>query len=935
MTKRHFTKKALLMSILSLVLCISMLVGTTFAWFTDSVTSSGNIIKSGKLEVGMYWADGTQAVPTAKEGWTDASKGAIFNYDNWEPGYVEVRHIKIANEGTLALKYKVNIVANGEVSDLADVIDVYYVDPALQIADRSELTEGKKLGTLTEVLAALGQTGNGTLKAGQVDTITIALKMQETAGNEYQEKSIGTDFSIQLVATQLTYEGDDFDNQFDKDALFPGTSNNQTLGADDVILTTEGENKSVVKLNGELVNDLLGDDVTDVMLDVSLPEITEDDEGNVSVLFSKFEVVDQDGKAISLEDSPIAIPVKLFVGEEYANKYATIKHDGVLIATGLIDADGYISYNTTHFCTITLDITEEAPKLQISDLKVEAVSDPTTLVTVLVGNHYYTVSQGMINSWKTLSNKEQIVADIYCPEDLIAYAMMHNNGDITMDSGVHTDLTIKNDLNFAGYNWIPIGRFFTNIHGEGKTISNLNNSFFGCVYDCHIDDLTLMNVNASGSLSGVVAKQLAGDVFISNLTIAGTNTVTYVKDNAVNWPEEGTGVGAICGLSLIAYSGNGRVDITVTGTIDVYYNDVVYGNNTNLENLTFTPELGLNVYKPNQNVTIVLDNGAINVHGRGYKVAPLYVNSAADLLNAIENQTIIMMSDITLEEEFVVPAGVTIVGNGYHINGTVYAGGDLTFEGHVKIAAFSASYYDRVITILEGACLEITGGGRVSVAYGNVFNIYGTIANAKEADKTTLQPSLIIPAGISITGGSDATMNVINAYVKVGSTTSKNSAADGTFTFNFENSIVEFTKDFAFAEPTNNKAPTFKMNIKDSVVTTGTKFTLCAPDTTVVLDNSTLTASTYFRNSGELTLKNGSTLTASTIQFGENGGNNGTTIVDNTTLSITASSTGHALDGKGTGSIVVKNGGNASVTYYKGITVDCDDLSTFTGTEVK
>ena len=89
--------KAMLMSILSLVLCISMLVGTTFAWFTDSVTSSGNIIKSGKLKVGMYWADGTEAVPTENDGWTNAADGAIFTYDNWEPGYVEVRHIKIAN----------------------------------------------------------------------------------------------------------------------------------------------------------------------------------------------------------------------------------------------------------------------------------------------------------------------------------------------------------------------------------------------------------------------------------------------------------------------------------------------------------------------------------------------------------------------------------------------------------------------------------------------------------------------------------------------------------------------------------------------------------------------------------------------------------------------------------------------------------------------
>ena len=222
MTKKYSTKKALVASLLSLVLCFSMLIGTTFAWFTDSVTSANNIIKSGNLDIEMYWAEGTEDPDNVS--WTDASTGAIFNYDNWEPGYVEVRHIKIANEGTLALKYKVQIVANGEVSDLADVIDVYYVDPAIQVADRAALANAPKLGTLTEVLAGLGESGNGTLEADTADTITIALKMQESAGNEYQNKSIGTSFSIQLLATQLTSESDSFDNQYDADAKYPGVA---------------------------------------------------------------------------------------------------------------------------------------------------------------------------------------------------------------------------------------------------------------------------------------------------------------------------------------------------------------------------------------------------------------------------------------------------------------------------------------------------------------------------------------------------------------------------------------------------------------------------------------------------------------------------------------------------------------------------------------
>ena len=159
-------RKALISSLLAFVLCFSMLIGTTFAWFTDSVTSSGNIIQTGTLDVEMYYADGTKAIPTAYTGegaWADASQGAIFNYELWEPGYTEVRHIQIKNVGTLALKYKIIIVANGDVSELADVVDVYYMDPAEQIANRDALADKRPMSNLTTALAGMDSSANGVL----------------------------------------------------------------------------------------------------------------------------------------------------------------------------------------------------------------------------------------------------------------------------------------------------------------------------------------------------------------------------------------------------------------------------------------------------------------------------------------------------------------------------------------------------------------------------------------------------------------------------------------------------------------------------------------------------------------------------------------------------------------------------------------------------
>ncbi len=214
MKKQLSTKKALIASILTLCMCFAMLVGTTFAWFTDSVTSSGNVIKTGTLKVGFYWSEAYNVDPaTAK--WENAKDGAIFNDDKWEPGYTVARHLKIVNEGTLALKYQLAIIPHGEVSKLADVIDVYYVDGATKIENRTEL--GKRIGTLAQLI----ETGihSDALPQGKDYTATIVLKMQETAGNEYQNLSIGSDFSIQLLATQYTYEPDSFDDQYDVGAF--------------------------------------------------------------------------------------------------------------------------------------------------------------------------------------------------------------------------------------------------------------------------------------------------------------------------------------------------------------------------------------------------------------------------------------------------------------------------------------------------------------------------------------------------------------------------------------------------------------------------------------------------------------------------------------------------------------------------------------------
>jgi len=217
MTKTKTTKRALISSVLALFLCFTMLLGTTFAWFTDSVTSAGNIIQSGNLDVALYYADGTKDIPADDStDWKDASKGAIYNSNVWEPGYTDAKHLKVSNEGSLALKYQLSIVPNGEATKLASVIDVYYIKDGSKVADRTALDAYKPMGTLADLINK--GIAAGSLAEGEDYTATLVLKMQETAGNEYQELSIGADFAVRLMATQDTVEADSFDDQYDVNA---------------------------------------------------------------------------------------------------------------------------------------------------------------------------------------------------------------------------------------------------------------------------------------------------------------------------------------------------------------------------------------------------------------------------------------------------------------------------------------------------------------------------------------------------------------------------------------------------------------------------------------------------------------------------------------------------------------------------------------------
>lgn len=226
------TKKSLLFSALALLLSVSMLIGGTFAWFTDSVTSFANKIQSGTLKVDLELLD----KETGEWNSLKATQAPIFDYDKWEPGYIDTKVLKVENEGNLALKWVAKFYSEYQLSILADVIDVYVRPSDSEIgypANRS--LEGYTcVGSLKTFINSIEETTQGTLEAKEAAYLGIALKMREEAGNEYQNLSLGGAFDIRVFATQHTSESDSFGNQYDKNSLFEDF-------VDKSILTSQGK----------------------------------------------------------------------------------------------------------------------------------------------------------------------------------------------------------------------------------------------------------------------------------------------------------------------------------------------------------------------------------------------------------------------------------------------------------------------------------------------------------------------------------------------------------------------------------------------------------------------------------------------------------------------------------------------------------------------
>ena len=505
MTNRKSTKRALLGSVMAMVLCLAMLVGATFAWFTDTASTNVNKIQAGNLDVAleMQNADGKWV---SAEGKTldfvkaaDAKGEAIL----WEPGCTyELPALRIRNNGNLALKYKVIITGINGSAKLNTVIDWTIGDVAMGAEQH--------------------------LAAGESNAFTIKGHMWESAGNEYMNESIDG-IAITVVATQDTVESDSFGNTYDANATYPVVAVGDVNIDGDTVLKDKEEDHTI---QVTVPAGALDEGVQSLKLEVVKSATPAGVKVASTESSQSYEVTmkDQSGNAVSTNGT--LMMVEMNVGK---NRTALkLYHDGEKMAKDngtLTDAaDHYVYDAATGY--VTMKVSHFSP------------------FTAVFARDYWT--DHAADGYATPVDTANKVVTVASAEELALFAK-----EVTDDGKNYSGYTLNlaNDADLGEYLWKPINGYNRLsgivVNGNGHTIRNMkvrgctNSSGYGAgfigdingavtVKDIAFDGADVFFVNYAkpqfaGNVGGVVLGYTYGTTLFENVSVTNSSIWGFGK----------------------------------------------------------------------------------------------------------------------------------------------------------------------------------------------------------------------------------------------------------------------------------------------------------------------------------------------------------------------------------------------------------------------
>ena len=503
MTNRKSTKRALLGSIMAMVLCLAMLVGATFAWFTDTASTGVNKIQAGKLDVALEMKDAAGQWVSAEGKTLDFVKAAAGEQVLWEPGCTyELPQLRVVNNGNLALKYKVIITGINGSAKLNEAIEWTIGDVAMGAEQH--------------------------LAAGESNAFTIKGHMKESAGNEYMNESIDG-IAITVVATQDTVESDSFDKDYDADAEYPvvAVANVNTNG--DTVLKDKEEDHTI---QVTVPAGALDEGVQSLKLEVVKSATPAGVQVASTESSQSYEVTmrDQNGNAVSTNGT--LMTVEMNVGK---NRTALkLYHDGEKmtkdIGTLTDAADHYVYDAATGY--VTMKVSHFSP------------------FTAVFARDYWT--DHAANGYATPVDTANKVVTVSSAEELALFAK-----EVTDDGKNYSGYTLNlaNDVDLGEYLWKPINGYKRLsgivVNGNGHTIRNMkvrgctNSSLYGAgfigdingavtVKDIAFDGADVFFVNYAkpqfaGNVGGIVLGYTYGTTLFENVSVTNSSIWGFGK----------------------------------------------------------------------------------------------------------------------------------------------------------------------------------------------------------------------------------------------------------------------------------------------------------------------------------------------------------------------------------------------------------------------
>ena len=503
MTNRKSTKRALLGSVMAMVLCLAMLIGATFAWFTDTTSTGVNKIQAGNLDVALEMKDAAgQWVPA--EGKTlDFVKAAAGEQVLWEPGCTyTLPELRVVNNGNLALKYKVVITGINGSAKLNEAIEWTIGDVAMGAEQH--------------------------LAAGESSAFTIKGHMWESAGNEYMNESIDG-IAITVVATQDTVESDSFDKDYDADAEYPVVAVGDVNTDGDTVLKDKEEDHTI---QVTVPAGALDEGVQSLKLEVVKSATPAGVKVASTESSQSYEVTmkDQSGNAVSTNGT--LMTVEMNVGK---NRTALkLYHDGEKMTKDngtLTDAaDHYVYDAATGY--VTMKVSHFSP------------------FTAVFARDYWT--DHAADGYATPVDTADKVVTVASAEELALFAK-----EVTDDGKNYSGYTLNlaNDVDLGEYLWKPINGYNRLsgivVNGNGHTIRNMkvrgctNSRVYGAgfigdingavtVKDIAFDGADVFFVNYAkpqfaGNVGGVVLGYTYGTTLFENVSVTNSSIWGFGK----------------------------------------------------------------------------------------------------------------------------------------------------------------------------------------------------------------------------------------------------------------------------------------------------------------------------------------------------------------------------------------------------------------------